>query len=134
MSDKVFFDTNLLVYSISTEGEKTAIAEALIASGGVISVQVLNEFVNIARKKRKMDWNEIHTELAVFSSVLRVVPLTIEIHERELWLTQNHIFALYDSMIVAAAELAGCSILYTEDMNAGFVTGGLTLVNPFKAL
>lgn len=55
MNDKFFFDTNLLVYSISTEGEKTAVAESLIASGGMVSVQVLNEFVNVARKKKKND-------------------------------------------------------------------------------
>ena len=55
MNDKFFFDTNLLVYSISTEGEKTAVTESLIASGGMVSVQVLNEFVNVARKKKKND-------------------------------------------------------------------------------
>ena len=131
MSGKAFFDTNMLVYAVSQADPKGEIVRTLIRKGGTISVQVLNEFVNVARKKRKIDWPEIHAVIANFRLTLRVVPVTIETHERGLRLTQNHSFALYDAMIVAAAELAECSVLYSEDMQAGFVTGGVMLRNPF---
>ena len=120
------------MYSVSDEAEKTNVGNELLAKGGVICVQVLNEFVNVARRKRKLSWPEIAVSQAIFREGLHVVPVTIETQERGLWLTQNHSFALYDAMIVAAAELAGCSVLYTEDMQAGLVTGGVTLRNPFK--
>ena len=131
MSDRFFFDTNMLVYSVSAEPDKSVISARLLKGGGVVSVQVLNELVNVCRRKLKLPWSTIDLYLEPIRLAMEIVPLSIEVHERGLWLTQNHSFALYDAMIVSAAQLAGCSVLYTEDMNAGFVTGGLTLVNPF---
>ena len=59
MSDKVFFDTNILLYTIGQHDARTPTAEALLASGGLISVQVLNELAAVARRKLRMAWPEV---------------------------------------------------------------------------
>ena len=59
MNDKAFFDTNVLVYVVGQKDERTAPAEALMAGGGVVSVQVLNELASVARRKLGMTWDEI---------------------------------------------------------------------------
>lgn len=132
MSAECFFDTNILVYSASDVGEKTSRATALLASGGVASVQVLNEFANVARRKLSMSWPEIDVALHVFRLNCAVVPLTLETHELGVALARNHSFAIYDAMIVAAASLAGCKTLYSEDMQDGRHIGGVTIVNPYR--
>ena len=64
MSDKAFFDTNVLVYVVAQTDERTPKADALIAKGGVISVQVLNELASVSRRKLGMSWEEIGNALA----------------------------------------------------------------------
>ena len=131
-ADEIFFDTNILVYLISGEARKARVSNELIVEGGVISVQVLNEFVSVARRKYRLTWRDIGVVLATAKASCRIVPLTLEIHEHGLKLAERHQFSPYDSMIVAAAELAGCAVLYTEDMHDGLVIGGLTLRNPYR--
>lgn len=53
-----FFDTNVLVYIASGDAAKAAVAEAIIGQGGVVSVQVLNEVTNVARRKMRLSWHE----------------------------------------------------------------------------
>ena len=130
--DEFFLDTNVLIYLVSGDEPKVARSNALIESGGVVSVQVLNEFVSVAARKYRVDWTKIDFILATVKDACKVVPLTIESHERGLALSRRYGFAIYDAMIVAAAELAGCRILYTEDMHDGLVVGKLTLRNPYK--
>ena len=131
-ADEIFFDTNILVYLISGEARKARVSNELIVEGGVISVQVLNEFVSVARRKYRLTWRDIGVVLATAKASCRIVPLSLEIHELGLKLAERHQFSPYDSMIVAAAELAGCAVLYTEDMHDGLVIGGLTLRNPYR--
>jgi predicted nucleic acid-binding protein len=71
-----FFDTNVLLYMLSSDSGKAGVAEATVAVGGVISVQVLNEFVSVARRKFKLSWHEIADALAPIHAICRVVPLT----------------------------------------------------------
>lgn len=128
----VFFDTNVLLYLLSEDAAKADRSEDLLADGGVISAQVLNEFAAVASRKLGLAWPEIRELLGTAQSLCRVEPLTIATHERGLALAERYGFAVYDSLIVSAALLAGCSVLWTEDLQDGQqVDDQLTVKNPF---
>ena len=127
-----FFDTNVLIYIASGDVAKADRAEALIAGGGAISVQVLNEAASIARRKMRLSWAEIDALLDGFCGLLTVHPLTLETHEDGRRLAARYGFSLYDAMIVAAALRAGCATLWSEDMQHGMTLAeGLRIANPF---
>jgi predicted nucleic acid-binding protein len=126
-----FFDTNILVYAQQTGG-KADRARALFTGGGKLSVQVLNEFTAVSRRKQGRDWSEIAEAI---SDVLTVVdpplPLTFGLHAAARALAEDHRLSFYDALIIASAIEAGCDILYSEDMQHGRTFGGLGIVNPF---
>jgi predicted nucleic acid-binding protein len=128
-----FFDTNVLVYTASADAAKANRAEAIVAEGGAISVQVLNELTNVARRKMQMSWTDTHALLDTLRALLTVHPLTVDIHETGLELAARYSFSIYDAMIVASALHAGCDTLWSEDMQHGMTLGeGLRIVNPFR--
>jgi predicted nucleic acid-binding protein len=127
----VFFDTNVLLYVMSADEAKADRAEALIAAGGVISVQVLNEFVSVASRKLAMRLPEIREVLSAIRAVCAVEPLSIETHDLALDLMERFQLSFYDALIIAAALLAKCSILYSEDMQHAQKFQSLTIRNPF---
>jgi predicted nucleic acid-binding protein len=132
MSAKPFIDTNVLVYAFASNDSRKEKAEELLTAGGMISVQVLNEFVNVLHRKQQRDWDEIIEALEVVTTLLdRPMPLTLDIHASAIKIARAHRFSFYDSLIVAAALEAGCSILYTEDLQHGRKFGQLTITNPF---
>jgi predicted nucleic acid-binding protein len=127
-----FFDTNILLYLASDDPGKADRAEQLIADGGMISVQVLNEIANVGRRKMRMSWEEIHGFLAMVRGLLPVVPITVETHEAGIALAERYGFSTYDAMIAASAILSGCDTLWSEDMQHGMaVDDRLRIVNPF---
>ena len=129
---EAFFDTNVLLYLLSADVAKADQAEALLAGGGVISVQVLNEFAAVATRKLALSWAEVRAVLSPIRAVCRVEAVTIQTHERGLALAERHRFPIYDAMIVASALLAGCGTLYSEDLQHGQRLGRqLTIRNPF---
>lgn len=129
---KSFIDTNVLVYA-QTSDEKGLAARQAILAGGVISVQVLNEFAAVLRRKFKRDWNEIAEAVADIRTTLDPVrAIGIETHEAAVDLARRYGFSFYDSLILASALEAGCDTLLTEDLQSGQRVGGLTIVNPFK--
>jgi predicted nucleic acid-binding protein len=128
-----FFDTNVLVYLASGDAKKADLAEAAIAKGGAISVQVLNELANVACRKMQMSWDETHAYLDMLRDLLTVHPLTVETHETGLRLAERHGLSIYDAMIAASALQAGCDTLWSEDMQHGMaLDDGLRIVNPFR--
>ncbi|MTJ79900.1 MAG: PIN domain-containing protein [Telmatospirillum sp.] len=128
-----FFDTNVLVYIASGDSAKADRAEEIIGNGGVISVQVLNELTNVARRKMRMAWPDTRSFLSVLRSLLTVQPITVETHEIGLALTERYDLSTYDAMIVASALQAGCDTLWSEDMQHGMEFGErLRIVNPFR--
>lgn len=130
---KVFFDTNILIYLLSDDAAKADRAEDLVVSGGVISVQVLNEFAAVASRKLGMSLAEIRDVLEPIRAVCEVLPLTLEIHDRALQLAERYGFSIYDALIAGAAMEAGCGTLYSEDMQHGqCIEGVLTIRNPFR--
>jgi predicted nucleic acid-binding protein len=129
-----FFDTNVLVYVASGDAVKADQAEAAIAAGGAISVQVLNELTSVARRKMQMSWPDTHAFLNMMRGLLKVHPLTIEVHETGLGLARRYGFSTYDAMIAASALHAGCDTLWSEDMQHGMTLDeGLRIVDPFRA-
>lgn len=130
--DKPFFDTNVLLYLLSEDNRKADRAEAIIAMGGTISVQVLNEFASVASRKLKMSYAEIRDTLITVRAVCQTQAVTIDTHERGLEIAERFGFSLYDSMIVSAALQSNCTILYSEDMQHGQeIDYQLIIINPF---
>ena len=125
MNDKAFFDTNAILYAFRQDDKRGPVAESLLAGGGTLSVQVLNEFVAVARR-------EIHRALVI----LRIfcpepVSLTVETHERAISVAERYGYSIFDSLIIASALDVGASTLYSEDMRDGQKIEGLTIRNPF---
>ena len=129
-----FFDTNVLLYAASGDPAKADRAEELMGAGGMISVQVLSELTNVARRKMGMSWTETRAFLTMIRGLLPVQPLTIDIHETGLALAERYGLSIYDAMIAASALHADCDTLWSEDMQDGIVLDGrLRIVNPFRA-
>ena len=128
-----FFDTNVLVYLASGDAKKADRAEAAIAKGGSVSVQVLNELANVARRKMQISWDETHALLNMLRDLLTVHPLTVEAHETGLGIAERYGLSIYDAMIAASALHASCDTLWSEDMQHGLaLKEGLRIVNPFR--
>jgi predicted nucleic acid-binding protein len=128
---KAFFDTNILVYTATSDAKKQTAADCL-RRGGLVSVQVLNEFVHVARRKLRHDWPQVELALGLFRASLDdVLPVTLNTHTGAMSLARDHALSFYDALIVAAAIEAGCDILYSEDMQHGRTIGGLAIINPF---
>lgn len=128
---KAFFDTNILVYT-ATSDTKKPLALNCLGLGGVISVQVLNEFVHVAQRKLRHDWSQIERALGLFRASLDdVLPLTLDTHSSAVVMARDHGLAFDDAMIVASAIEADCDTLFSEDLQNGRRIGGLVIVNPF---
>ena len=129
-----FIDTNVILYLASADTRKADQAERVIATGGTISVQVLNEITNVARRKMGMSWDDTRAFLAVVRGLLSVEPLTAQIHETAISLAERYSLSVYDAMIAASALHANCETLWSEDMQSGLVVEGrLRILNPFQA-
>jgi predicted nucleic acid-binding protein len=132
MTPRVFFDTNVVMYFFGDEGHHTEVAEHLLVQGGVVSIQVLNELVSIARGKLRMNWDEV---CAVRDKTLFFCPnpvsLTEELHRSAVEVSARYGYHIYDSLILAAALHTGCTTVYSEDMQNGQTIRQLTIVNPF---
>lgn len=127
-----FIDTNVLIYLVSGDAEKADAAETAVGQGGTISVQVLNEFAHVARRKLGMSWEELSSFLGTIRALVDVVPLTAAIHDRGLQLAERYRLSIYDAMIAAAALAGECDILLSEDLQHGMSIEGLIVVNPFR--
>ena len=129
-----FFDTSVLLYLLSSDAAKSDRVETLLADRGTISVQVLNEFAAVAIRKLKMPLPEVREVLDTIRAVCDVETVTIETHDRALAIVERYGFSLYDSLLVAAALIAGSKVLYSEDLQHGqLIERHLRVVNPFRA-
>jgi predicted nucleic acid-binding protein len=127
----VFFDTHVLVYA-QQPNAKGAIARSLMANGGIVSVQVLNEFASVSRRKFGRSWAEIAEAIADVIAVTDApAPFTLALHTAARILADEHGLSFYDASIVAAAIEAGCETLLSEDMQHGRRFGTLTIRDPF---
>ncbi len=131
---KPFVDSNVVLYLLSGDPAKADRAQALLAAGAFVSVQVLNEVTSVCLRKLKMPWQEIDALLLAVKAACEVLPLTVESHEKAVEITKRYQLSFYDANIVACAVISGAPVLLTEDMHAGFLIDGLKLQNPFKEI
>jgi predicted nucleic acid-binding protein len=134
MSDRAFFDTNVLIYAAIRNDPRSERAEALLAVEGVISVQVLNEFVSVARRKYLMPWDALKVALQWIRILCpEVAPVKIGTHETAVKIAERYGYKIYDSLIVASALEAKCELLYSEGLQDGQVIDGRVKIrNPFR--
>lgn len=100
-----FFDSNVIVYFASGDPAKADVAERLLAQGGTISVQVLNEVAHVLRRKFRMEWSEVQFILTRLRRLLTVVPVTSETHDLGLSLAENHNLPVHDTTFAASGLL-----------------------------
>ena len=134
MPTKDFFDTNVLIYAVAKNDPRASKAEALLASGGIVSVQSLNEFAAVARRKLKMSWKEI-TEFLDLICILCPDPVSISLdtHKAALAIAEKYGYSIYDALVASAALEAGSKTLYSEDLQDGqIINRQLTIRNPFR--
>jgi len=132
MPARAFFDTSILVYIVTDDDRRSEIAANSLKSGGSVSVQILNEFVNVIRRKYRLDWDRLGRALQdIRNSSEAVLPMTLATHEEGLRIAQRYGYRIYDSLVIASAIEAGCATLYSEDMQDGQTIGSVTIRNPF---
>jgi len=136
---KAFIDTNVLIYWVD-DSTRADVVEQLLAQQAVISVQVLNEFANVLRKKRAMPLPDVEALCTTLIDTCDVLDLSVRTHQTALALMARYQLSVYDANIVAAAALSDCAVLYTEDMQDGLNlklpgsagTNSLVIRNLFK--
>lgn len=139
MSADVFLDTNILIYAIEVDGpapKKSAIAQGLVRRTDYsLSTQVLGEFYRAVTSARRSvplsheeaaSWVQLWKRNPVHSITVAHVDLAIDLRKR-------FDIQYFDALIISAARIAGCSTLYSEDLNHGQNYGGVTVSNPFKS-
>ena len=128
---ETFLDTNVLLYLLSADAARADRAEEIVAEGGVVSVQVLNEFASVATRKAGMRVAEAAEALRAIRTSCKVVPLQEETHDLGMRIAERHGLSIYDAMIAGAARLAGCKVILSEDMQEGLRLEGMRIRNPF---
>ncbi len=131
---RVFIDSNILLYLLSDDQRKANIAESLLSAESVdrvISTQVINEFVNVARKKARLGWDEIRNIIETFREACQLVPLTAEDQDVAIDITEDFRLQWYDSLMIASALKAEAPVLLSEDMHDGLSIDGTRISNPF---
>ncbi|MEO8936982.1 MAG: PIN domain-containing protein [Burkholderiaceae bacterium] len=127
-----FLDTNVLLYLLDQDTSKADLAEALLATKPIISIQVLSEFTSVARRKLALAWNEIEEITETIREVCSVESLTLDTYGGALRLSERYGMPWYDAMIMSSALLAGCATLYSEDFQHGqLIDRKLKVINPF---
>jgi predicted nucleic acid-binding protein len=134
-----FIDTNVLLYSISTDPAEAAKCDKAVAlldkDDGALSIQVLQEFYVQATRPTRPD--RLSHQLAValvdiWRRRFQVQETTLPVFDSALRIKAQHQLSYWDSAIVAAARALGCRTLYSEDMGDGRDVDGVQIVNPFR--
>lgn len=136
---KVFFDTNILVYSADeSDARKQKIATDLIkdainSGNGVISTQCLQEFFNVAQKKLNISKQAAKELVEYFANKLPVVEISVPLILSAVDISIKSQFSFWDSLILSAASDTGCATVYSEDLSDQQIVGGAKIQNPFAA-
>lgn len=139
MKDKYFIDTNIFVYSFDNDNllkrdiALKIISDALTQSKGIISYQVIQEFMNVALKKFSvpLNLNDCQKYLSVVLEPLCEVYSGVDLFNRALEINERWQYSFYDSLIISAALKSECSIIYTEDLQHRQKIFDIQIINPF---
>jgi predicted nucleic acid-binding protein len=125
-------DTNIAFYAL-TQNAKTVLAETALAKANFLSVQVLNEYANASKRKRRHDWSEIQIDIELLRAwVSDIRPVNQTASADAVRIAARYQLAFYDALMIAVALANGATTLYSEDMQHGMVIDGtLTITNPF---
>lgn len=135
MGQRVFFDSNILIYAFTQAGNKTNTAQQILSLGGAVNVQSLNETANTLQRKFSVGWPRIGQIIdAVLSVCPKPLPVALETHRVALRICERYKYSIYDGLIIAAAIEAGCTTLYSEDLQHGQIVEGVRIENPFLEL
>jgi predicted nucleic acid-binding protein len=128
-----FLDSNVLVYAFTTD-QRASRALELLNARPTISVQGLNEFANVARRKLGMDWQEVRDAIAALRVFCpTIMPLDSATHDEALRIAERYGYSMFDALVVASALQANSETLWSEDMQHGIVIDGrLQIANPFR--
>lgn len=137
--DPFFLDTNVLIYAVDEADlvkQQIAVAlvrEAILSGRGIISIQVVQEFLNVARRKfrQPMTIEQCRGHIRNVLEPLCAYFPSISTMDRALLVIDETGYSLYDALIVTAAIESGCRTLYSEDLQHGHKVQGLTILNPF---
>lgn len=135
MRDKVFIDTNVLLYLYDLDNEKKRRAKDILKGNHCISTQVLNEFSNISIKKLKLNHDDLSKNLKKIIEKTAVFVFNEDTILNAIDIREKYKFQYYDSLIITTALENRCTILYSEDMQHGqIIEGELKIINPFREL
>ena len=134
MTARFFADTNVAVYALDTDPQRRAQAFAIMRRRPVISTQVVNEFLNVLTGKKRAPRDVANRYARILLRRCEVVAVTPQVVETALQIGERYQCNHWDALVIAAALLAGCDTLYSEDMQDGQVfEGRLAVKNPFAA-
>jgi predicted nucleic acid-binding protein len=142
MSGRVFLDTNIFVYDVDVDASKMKksiaaglIREALTQHRSVVSYQVIQEFLAVAIRKfsSSITVPDARRYLEAVLKPMLAIHSSVELFREALDIGSRYQLSWYDSLIVAAASEASCSILYTEDLQHGAKINGVRIQNPFRS-
>jgi predicted nucleic acid-binding protein len=132
--ERPFVDANVVIYAFAKNDPRAETAEKLLALGGIVTVQNLNEFAAVAVRKLAMPWKQVVEALSALRALCPTpVPLTVQTHEAALRIVSRFGYSIYDSLVIAAALEAGCTTLLSEDLRDGHVIESLPIRNPFAS-
>jgi predicted nucleic acid-binding protein len=131
--DKIFLDSNVIIYSFSAENDKKYIANDLLKNNPAISVQVLNEISNVLYRKLNTKISDIRRAIEFLTRICVVKSITSKTIQSALNIVDQYGFSYYDSLIISSALEYKSTILFSEDMSDGqFIEKKLKIINPFK--
>ena len=133
MGGKFFLDSNVCIYAFDADSRKKQVAlDLIVGSQAAVSTQVLMETANVAAKKLKFKHEQVQLSVDYLAMLCSLHVVDFSTIRLAFQVSRKYLYSLYDALIIASALEAGCSILYTEDMQHGhLVNNSLTIVNPF---
>lgn len=137
MKDKVFFDSNIFIYTMdNNDPQKKEIATNLIneykdSKKVIISTQNLQEFYNASTRKLHIEKNTVKSAVDYLSKSFPVTQVSIPIILKAIDIQIKYQLGFYDSLILSTASYENCVVCYSEDLSNGQIVEGVKVINPF---